>query len=131
MHPRSPQTFRARFDAIFPRRRGVAEQGEAGQLAIEDGVADEDSCSYAPTTPPQSVSGETEDSDDDGVAELADDAVPGMVTRQLPRAEVLSRPDALDAIRKEFDGISQMGTWDLKSVQEEEEVRSQDSHLGE
>ena len=124
-HHRHSKACRARFDQLFPRRGDNKPEGESDQLAIEDA----DDCSYAPTTPPHSVSGETEvpecppDSDDDGVAELADDAVPGMVTRQLPRAEVLSRPDALDAIRKEFDGISQMGTWDLKSVQEEEEVR--------
>ena len=103
----------------------VAEVGmDKRQLAIEDA----DGCSCAPTTP--SVSGETEvpecppDSDDEGLEDLAGDPVPGMVTRQLPRTEVLSRQDALDAIRKEFDGISQMGTWDLSSVAEEEVIRA-------
>ena len=31
-----------------------------------------------------------------------------LVTRQLTRNEVLSRPDALQAIRKEFDGVGSM-----------------------
>ena len=135
-HHRHSRACRARFDALFPRRRSgegqeVEPEGESGQLAVEDA----DDCSYAPTTP--SVSGETEvpecppDSDDEGLEELAGDSVPGMVTRQLPRTEVLSRQDALDAIRKEFDGISQMGTWDLNSVAEEEVIRAKAIEEGE
>ena len=42
---------------------------------------------------------------------------------QLPRAEVLSREDAIAAIKKEFDGIEAMGLWDLESVEEEDAVR--------
>jgi len=34
--------------------------------------------------------------------------VPALVTRQLPRSEVLSRKDAIAAIKKEFDGIGAM-----------------------
>ena len=135
-HHRHSRACRARFDALFPRRRSgdgqeVEPEVESGQLAIEDA----DDCSYAPTTP--SVSGETEvpecppDSDDEGLEDLAGDPVPGMVTRQLPRTEVLSRQDALDAIRKEFDGISQMGTWDLSSVAEEEAIRAKAIEEGE
>ena len=124
-HHRHSKACRARFDAIFPRQRDGDEQekraeGDADQLAIE-----EDECSYAPTTP--SVSGETEVPEcppDSDAEEPAEDVVPGMVTRQLPRAEVLSRQDALDAIRKEFDGIGKMGTWDLESVEEEDTIRA-------
>ena len=135
-HRRHSKACRARFDAIFPRHRNVDEQeerpeGESGQLAIEDA----DDCSYAPTTP--SVSGETEvpecppDSDGEDAESPTGDIVPGMVTRQLPRAEVLSRQDALDAIRKEFDGISKMGTWDLESVTEEDTIRAKAIEEGE
>ena len=58
-HHRHSRACRARFDALFPRRRSgdgqeVEPEVESGQLAIEDA----DDCSYAPTTP--SVSGETE-----------------------------------------------------------------------
>ena len=49
----------------------------------------------------------------------------GMVTRQLSRSEVLSRPDALEAIRKEFQGIGDMGTWNLDTVREEGRVRAE------
>eukprot|EP00435_Cladocopium_sp_Y103_P008030 s2775_g2.t1 len=52
-----------------------------------------------------------------------DELQPTAVTRQLPRSEVLSREDAIAAIKKEFDGIGAMGTWDLESVQEEESVK--------
>eukprot|EP00435_Cladocopium_sp_Y103_P022705 s3286_g5.t1 len=48
---------------------------------------------------------------------------PAAVTRQLPRSEVLSREEAIAAIKKEFDGIGAMGTWDLESVEEEESVK--------
>ena len=56
-------------------------------------------------------------SDDEGELQ------PAAVTRQLPRAEVLSCEDAIAAIKKEFDGIGAMGTWDLDSVEEEDAVR--------
>ena len=36
---------------------------------------------------------------------------------------MLSRPDALQAIRKEFDGVGSMGTWELESVDEEFRVK--------
>ena len=39
--------------------------------------------------------------------------MPALATRQLPRSEVLSREDAIAAIKKEIDGIGAMGTWDL------------------
>ena len=55
--------------------------------------------------------------------EDSEGTVPAMVTRQLPRSEVIARPDALEAIKKEFDGIGKMGTWDLESVEEESVVR--------
>ena len=39
-----------------------------------------------------------------------DELQPAAATRQLPRAEVLSREDAIAAIKKEFDGIGATGT---------------------
>ena len=36
---------------------------------------------------------------------------------------MLSRPDALQATRKEFDGVGSMGTWEIESVDEEFRVK--------
>ena len=47
------------------------------------------------------------------------------VTRQLSRAEIMGREDALKAIQKEFDGIGAMGAWKLESVREEADVREE------
>ena len=43
-------------------------------------------------------------------------------TRQLSRAEIMGREDALKAIQKEFDGIGAMGAWKLESVREDADV---------
>lgn len=56
---------------------------------------------------------------------------PAAVTRQLPRCEVLSRPEALQAIRKEFDGVASMGTWDWSSVAKEADVKRRAIEKGE
>ena len=53
------------------------------------------------------------------------------MTRQLTRNEVLSRPDALQAIRTEFDGVGSMGTWELESVDEEFRVKEAALQSGE
>ena len=47
------------------------------------------------------------------------------VTRQLSKAEIMGREDALKAIQKEFDGIGAMGAWKLESVREEADVREE------
>ena len=47
------------------------------------------------------------------------------VTRQLSRAEIMGREDALKAIQKEFDDIGAMGAWKLESVREEADVREE------
>ena len=47
------------------------------------------------------------------------------VTRQLSKAEIIGREDALKAIQKEFDGIGAMGAWKLESVREEADVREE------
>eukprot|EP00435_Cladocopium_sp_Y103_P033751 s1762_g8.t1 len=48
--------------------------------------------------------------------------VQAMVTKLLSRAEMLSNPKALEAIRAEAEGLVKAGTWDLGSVREKEEV---------
>ena len=48
-----------------------------------------------------------------------------MVTKLLSRAEMLSNPKALEAIRAEADGLVKAGTWDLSSVREKEDVRKE------
>ena len=48
-----------------------------------------------------------------------------MVTKLLSRAEMLSNPKALEAIRAEADGLVKAGNWDLSSVREKEDVRKE------
>ena len=121
-HSRHTAECRARFDGIYGLRSGVPPTP-----------------SVAPPTPaalPPTPAGERASSsghacdplDDDIVPECppeepADEVFPAAVTRQLPRAEVIARPDALKAIRKEFDGVASMGTWDWASVDEEHNVK--------
>ena len=64
-------------------------------------------------------------------ASPGDDVLPAAVTRQLPCNEVLSREDAFQAIRKEFQGIASMGTWDWDSVAEESSVKRDALNRGE
>ena len=45
--------------------------------------------------------------------------IKAMVTKLLSRAEMLSNPKALEAIRAEADGLVKAGTWDLGSVPRE------------
>ena len=114
-HNRHSSECKAGFDAIFSRR---GESVGPTPKPIADGEETDNEASIAtdqfqgdevPKCPPRS--------DDE------DDLQPAAVTRQLPRAEVLSREDAIAAIKKEFDGIGAMGTWDLESVEEEDAVR--------
>ena len=51
--------------------------------------------------------------------------IKAMVTKLLSRAEMLSNPKALEAIRAEADGLVKVGTWDLSSVREKEDVRKE------
>ena len=51
--------------------------------------------------------------------------IKAMVTKLLSRAEMLSNPKALEAIRAEADGLVKAGTWDLSSVREKEDVRKE------
>ena len=76
-----------------------------------------------PECPPRS--GSDIERDDPG------DELPAAVTRQLPRSEVLSRPEALEAIRKEMDGVASMGTWEWDSVEEEQTVKKKALDRGE
>ena len=51
--------------------------------------------------------------------------------RQFTRNEGLTFLDSLQAIRKKFDGVGSMGTWDLDSVDEEYRVKDAALHSGE
>ena len=48
-----------------------------------------------------------------------------MVTRLLERAETLANPKALEAIRKEANGLLSKGTWDIRTVMEKANLLSQ------
>ena len=52
------------------------------------------------------------------------------VTKLLSRAEMLSSPEALQAVKAEADGLVSKGTWDLSSVREQDEVRSEAKSSG-
>ena len=52
------------------------------------------------------------------------------VTKLLSRAEMLSSPEALQAVKAEADGLVAKGTWDLSSVREQDEVRSEAKATG-
>ena len=53
-----------------------------------------------------------------------------MVTKLLSRAEMLSNPQALDAVKAEADGLIKAGTWSLDSVREKEDVRAEAKRTG-
>ena len=48
--------------------------------------------------------------------------VAAMVTRLLSRKEMLDNPKAIQAVRKEAEGLQSVDTWDLRSVKEKDEV---------
>ena len=52
-----------------------------------------------------------------------------MVTKLFSRAEMLSNPKALEAVKAEADGLIKAGTWSLDSVREKEEVRAEAKYL--
>ena len=56
--------------------------------------------------------------------------VQAMVTKLLSRAEMLSTPQALDAVKAEADGLIKAGTWSLDSVREKEDVRAEAKRTG-
>ena len=114
-HNRHSQECKTRFDAIFSRR---GESVGPTPRPIQDGVETEYEPSIAPDQFPEDEVPICPPRSDD-----EEELQPAAVTRQLPRSEVLSRPDAIAAIKKEFDGIGDMGTWDLGSVEEEETVK--------
>ena len=98
---------------------------EPRPCAPERDILDEDEDDlYAPGTPiedplPAAIARGCDEAVDDGEKLFA------AVTRQLSRAEIMGREDALRAIQKEFDGIGAMGAWRLDSVREEDEVRAE------
>ena len=98
-HNRHSSECKARFDAIFSRR------GETDPKPIADGEETDYEASIAPDQFPGDEVPECPPLSDD-----EDELQPAAVTRQLPRAEVLSREDAIAAIKKEFDGIGATGT---------------------
>ena len=97
--------MQTRFDAIFSRR---GESVGPTPRPIQDGVETEYEPSIAPDQFPEDEVPICPPRSDD-----EEELQPAAVTRQLPRSEVLSRPHAIAAIKKEFDGIGDMGTWDL------------------
>ena len=56
--------------------------------------------------------------------------VQAMVTKLLSRPEMLSNPQALDAVKAEADGLIKAGTWSLDSVREKEAVRAEAKRTG-
>ncbi len=61
---------------------------------------------------------------------VTDPDVTAMVTKLLSRTEMLASPEALSAVRKEAEGLVSAGTWDLGSVWEQAEVRSEAKKSG-
>ena len=59
-----------------------------------------------------------------------DSDINAMVTKLLSRSEMLASPEALSAVRKEAEGLENAGTWDLKSVREHADVRSEAKKTG-
>ena len=55
----------------------------------------------------------------------SNEEINAMVTKLLSRAEMLSDPRALEAIRAEADGLVKAGTWDLASVREKDEIKQE------
>ena len=60
----------------------------------------------------------------------SDSDITAMVTKLLSRSEMLASPEALSAVRKEAEGLENAGTWDLKSVREHADVRSEAKKTG-
>ena len=56
--------------------------------------------------------------------------IKAMVTKLLSRAEMLSNPKALEAVKAEADGLIKAGTWSLDSVREKEDVRAEAKRTG-
>ena len=121
-HSRHTNECRDRFDNIYGVR--------GTSLPPTPGAAPPTPAIHPPAREERaSGSGHPRDPLDDDIVpecppeDIFDEVFPAAVTRQLPRAEVIARPDALQAIRKEFDGIANMGTWDWDSVDEEYNVK--------
>lgn len=56
--------------------------------------------------------------------------VQALVAKLLSRAEMLSNPKALEAVKAEAEGLMKAGTWSLDSVREKEEVRAEAKKSG-
>ena len=128
------------FDAIFPREAAAPptpapDVGAPKTPGTLPTPRSSEKTSSSPSTGAEKehwVEPETTEGPEYSPDELPEGYVPpedvaagvyALVTRQLTRNEVLSRPDALQAIRKEFDGVGSMGTWELESVDEEFRVK--------
>ena len=143
-HNRHSAECKARFDAIFgtpsapPTPAPVEDsrpsaRGERPSPSMPSRPTMEDD--LVPECPPRSDEENEEDESGEPVGsvfhpDFLGPDLPAAVTRQLPRDEVLSRPDALQAIRKELQGIGSMGTWDLSSVTEEHVVKKRSIEEG-
>ncbi len=56
--------------------------------------------------------------------------LPAAVTKLLSRKEMLSDPAALKAVKKEADGLTAKGTWDMSSVREAEALKREAQSSG-
>ena len=147
-HNRHSPECKARFDAIFGTRSAPPTPAPIGSGAEPSGAIRDGSYSpsiasqlnmdddIVPECPPRSDEEDEGNEDGEPVSSVSRSPsvfgpeLPAAVTRQLPRDEVLSRQDALQAIRKEFQGIGSMGTWDLESVTEEHIVKKRSIEEG-
>ena len=62
---------------------------------------------------------------------IPNEQVPAMVTRLLDRREMLSKPAALEAVKKEATGLESGGTWLLNTVRELSELKESAKDSGE
>ena len=62
---------------------------------------------------------------------IENEKVPAMVTRLLDRKEMLSKPAALQAVRKEASGLEAGGTWLPETVCELHELKQFAKNAGE
>ena len=62
--------------------------------------------------------------------EKSDILLPAMVHQLLSRQEMLASEDALNAVKKEANGLESKGTWDLGTVREADAIREEARRLG-
>jgi len=127
-HSRHNASCRERFDKLIKEKKSNAAKSSAASPAPE----------------PTSSSGSTDHTVPGGIhaplrfiEEMTEHMqsriglVHAAVTRLLDRTETLNNPKALEAIRKEADGLLRKGTWDLQSVREKSDLIRESLNSGE